>query len=320
MKKIYFFPQKNLILSVPIILILGFIVGSLLDTTFLKPTILIATIIMIYATMVGFKINELASLNGFKVLFFSLFINFTMVPLIAFIIGKMFLSEYPIMFTGLALISLIPTSGMTISWTSIQKGNVPVAIKLTVFGLILGSLLTPFYLLLMVGSYVDINIIETFKTIGLVVFIPLVLGQITYKILLKKYTEQDFKKKIKQNFPPLSIWAMLYVIFVSTSMKAEMILTNIQLLGLALVILILFYGINYLINTILAVKYFSKEDGIVLVNGTVLRNLSIAIGIAATTFGSEAALLVTIAFIVQQQSIAYYSKLSSKKWFNINKN
>lgn len=64
-----------------------------------------------------------------------------------------------------------------------------------------------------------------------------------------------------------------------------------------------------------AKAFLPRKDGIALVNGTVLRNLSIAIGIAATSFGAEAALLVTIAFIVQQQSIAYYSKLSLKYWF-----
>src|SRR5699024_12706622 len=55
-------------------------------------------------------------------------------------------------FAGLALSALLPTSGMTISWTVLQKGNVGAAVKLTVFGLILGSLLTPWYLLAMVRS------------------------------------------------------------------------------------------------------------------------------------------------------------------------
>jgi ACR3 family arsenite transporter len=77
----------------------------------------------------------------------------------------------------------------------------------------------------------------------------------------------------------------------------------------------LFYLINYLISTFFAKRFFNREDGVALVNGTVLRNLSIAIGLAATSFGAEAALIVTLAFIVQQQSIAYYGKLASKYWF-----
>lgn len=315
MKKIYTFPQKYLLLSVPLTLILGFIVGTITDTSFLEPTILIGTIVMIYATMVGFKFKELTNFKGSKVLIYSIIINFVIIPLIALLLGKLVLHDHPIMLAGLALSALLPTSGMTISWTSIQKGNVPSAIKLTVFGLILGSLLTPWYLLAMVGKYVDVNIFDTFKTIALVVFLPMLLGHISFKVLMKKYTLEHFQKKIKPNFGPLSIWGMLYVVFVSISMKAKMIMTNLELIAIALVVLIAFYGLNYLISTFTAKLLLNREDGIALVNGTVLRNLSIAVGLAATSFGAEAALIVTIAFIVQQQSIAYYAKLSNKYWF-----
>lgn len=316
MKKLYTFPKRNLLISVPLVLVAGFVIGAFVDTSFLQPTILYGTIIMIYATMVGFQLKELTSLKGSKVLVLSLIINFAIIPLVAFLLGKGLLQDYPIMFAGLALSSLLPTSGMTISWTAIHKGNVPAAVKLTVFGLILGSLLTPWYLLAMVGQYVDVNILlETFKTIAFVVFLPMLLGHITYKFMLKKYTPEEFKKGVKPSFAPLSIWAMLYVIFVSISMKAKMIIENLQLIAIALVVLIVFYLLNYVISTVVAKKFLNREDGIALVNGTVLRNLSIAIGLAATSFGAEAALIVTLAFIVQQQSITYYGKLANKYWF-----
>ena len=315
MKKFYIFPQKYLLLSIPLTLILGFMIGTFYDTSVLQPTILIGTIIMIYATMVGFKFKELTSFKGSKVLGYSLILNFIIIPLVAFLIGKLFLSDHPTMFAGLALSALLPTSGMTISWTAIHKGNVSAAIKLTVFGLMLGSLLTPWYLLAMVGKYVDVNILGTMQTIALVVFLPMLLGHITFKFLMKKYTPEEFQKKIKPNLAPLSNWGMLYVVFVSMSMKAKMIMDNLQIISLALLVLITFYLINYLISTLTAKQFLDRENGIALVNGTVLRNLSIAIGIAATSFGAEAALIVTIAFIVQQQSIAYYGKLAKKYWF-----
>jgi arsenite transporter len=315
LKKLYFFPQKHLLISVPASLLLGFLVGTFIDTSFLKSTILVSTIIMIYATMVGFKLKELANLKESKVLLYSVLINFVLIPLVAFMLGKTLLHDHPIMFAGLALSALLPTSGMTISWTAIQKGNMAAAVKLTVFGLLLGSLLTPWYLLMMVGKYVEINVLETFRTIILVVFLPMLLGHITFKWLMKKYTPEQFQKQIKPNFAPLSIWAMLYVVFVSISMKAKMIVSNLQLIAVALVVLVLFYLINYLISTFIAKQFFNREDGVALVNGTVLRNLSIAIGLAATSFGAEAALIVTLAFIVQQQSIAYYGKLANKFWF-----
>lgn len=313
--KIYRFPQRHLLISVPLTLTFGFIIGSFIDTSFLKPTILFATMVMIYATMIGLNFKELTSFKGSKTLIFSFIINFLIIPLIAYGIGITLLKDQPLMFAGLALSALLPTSGMTISWTMLQKGNVTLAIKLTVFGLIIGSLLTPWYLLVMVGQYVEINVFETIRTILLVVFVPMILGQITFKSLTKKYSKEQFQKNIKPLFGPLSVWGMLYVVFVSISMRAKMMIENLQLIVLAVLVLILFYGINYLISTFTAKTFLNREDGIALVNGTVLRNLSIAIGLAATSFGAEAALIVTLAFIVQQQSITYYARLSEKFWF-----
>ncbi len=315
MNKLYIWPQKYLLISVPLTLILGFSIGTLIDTSFLRGSILLATIIMIYATLVGFKLKELTTLKGGKILGFSVALNFVVIPVIAYLLGKAFLTEYPMMFAGLALAALLPTSGMTISWTALQKGNVPASVKLTVFGLIIGSLLTPWYLLAMVGQYVNIDILLTMRTIALVVFLPMFLGHITFKLLLRKYSPEQFQKEIKPKFAPLSIWAMLYVVFVSISSQANMIVSNLQLIAIAVVVLLVFYGLNYIISTFIAKKFFNRGDGIALVNGTVLRNLSIAIGLGATAFGAEAALIVTIAFIVQQQSIAYYGKFAGKRWF-----
>jgi len=69
---------------VPLTLVIGFLIGTFADTTFLKPTILVATIVMIYATMVGFKFKELTSIKGSKVLIYSIIINFLIVPGVAY--------------------------------------------------------------------------------------------------------------------------------------------------------------------------------------------------------------------------------------------
>lgn len=302
-------------ISVPLTLVIAFIVGTLTDTRVLGPTVLYATIIMIYATMIGFNFKELTSVQGTKVLGFSVLINFLIVPAVAYVLGITILSEYPIMFAGLALSALLPTSGMTISWTALHGGNVPAAVKLTVFGLILGSLLTPWYLLMMVGQLVEVDIWGTFQTIITVVFVPMILGHITFKMIMRKMSMPEFKKRVKPALAPLSIWAMLYIVFVSVSARASMIVNNLELILIATVVLILFYFLNFAISTFFAVKFFNRGDGIALVNGTVLRNLSIAIGLAVASFGAEAALIVTIAFVVQQQGITLYGKLALSRWF-----
>jgi predicted Na+-dependent transporter len=58
-----------------------------------------------------------------------------------------------------------------------------------------------------------------------------------------------------------------------------------------------------------------RGEAIALVYGTVMRNLSIALAVAINAFGSqgsEAALVVALAYIIQVQSAAWYVRLTDR--------
>ena len=69
---------------------------------------------------------------------------------------------------GLLLAGLLPTSGMTISWTGFAKGNVEAAIKMTVLGLVMGSLATPIYVKLLMGTELEMQMFAVFKQIVII--------------------------------------------------------------------------------------------------------------------------------------------------------
>lgn len=311
-KKIFLLPAQNLVTTIPIVLVLGFIIGNLVDTGFLSQYILVMTIFMIYPTMIGMPLRETFSREHGKVLLIAHILNFIIIPLLAYSIGLIFLGDNPRFIAGLVLASLLPTSGMTISWTALFQGNVSTAIKLTVTGLILGSLLTPWYLFILVDQLVPVDLWATFKTIITVVFLPLLAGNLTYRWLLKRLSKEDFQKKIKPLLPAFSVWAMLAIIFVSISMKAKIMIAHPQLLLTSLLALLIFYLSNFLISTIIARTFFTPKDGVALIYGTVMRNLSLALGLAVTNFGAESALLVTLAFIIQVQGAAWFGSLSCR--------
>lgn len=59
--------------------------------------------------------------------------------------------------------------------------------------------------------------------------------------------------------------------------------------------------------------FFNRGDGIALVYGTVMRNLSIALAVAINAFGeagTDAALVIALAYIIQVQSAAWYFKFT----------
>jgi predicted Na+-dependent transporter len=105
---------------------------------------------------------------------------------------------------------------------------------------------------------------------------------------------------------------MVFITFVSMSVNARRVISNPEVLVLALGVQILFYLINYAISVELGRHLFARNEALVLVFTTVLRNLSLALGLAATVFGSDAALMVAMAFIFQGQSAAWFLKLEEK--------
>lgn len=312
LKKIFFLPSRNTAIVIPLVLIVGFITGLLIDTSMLKNYILPVTVIMIYPTMIGFKLNEIFNFSHGKLMLTAVIINFLIIPLLAYVLGITFLLGDPQLFAGLIITSLLPTSNLTIAFTMLAKGNVPGAVKLTTTGLLLGSLLTPLYLSAILGKYLPINLLSTLQTIGQVVLIPLTLGVLTYKLLLKRYTQLEFQKKIKPYLPATSTWGMLFIVFSSISMNAQRMVSHLDIFVTALLVQLAFFFINYIVSAIVGRVIFQKSDALTLVFGTALRNLAIAMGLAASAFGSNAALMVSLAFIIQPQAAAWFIKLNEK--------
>lgn len=307
--------SKNLSLSIPLFLLLGLVAGLTLPTDNLSVLIAPLTILMVYPMMVGIKPRQLLAPGGNAVQLWALVLNFLFIPFVAFALGKVFFAEQPELALGLLLAALLPTSGMTISWTGFAKGNLPAAIKITIIGLFLGSVLTPFYVQFLMGSKIPMELLMVFKQVLLFIAVPLVAGQITRTLLVRKHGVEGFHKKYAPKFPPFSSLGVLGIVFVAMALKGPSLLESPSLIVRLFIPLLLLYAVNYVVSTIVAKNRLNRGDGIALVYGTVMRNLSIALALSMTAFGeagAQAALLIALAYIIQVQSAAWYVKFSEK--------
>ncbi len=302
--------QKNLVWSIPIVMIAGIVSGSLFDLSFLKATVMPLTFLMVYPMMVNLQIEAVFSPKGIKPQLVAQFLNFAVIPFIAFFLAKYFFPDQPLIILGMLFVALLPTSGMTISWTGFSKGNINAAVQMTVVGLILGSIATPLYAKYLMGESIDIPMQKVFTSILVVVFLPMIAGFLT-----KKFLTRIGKPEIKKRMPVLSTLGVLGIVFVAMALKAKAITANPQVLVSYLIPLVIFYIINFVLSTVVAKLFFNRGDGIAVVYGTVMRNLSIALAIAMTAFGkdgSEIAIIIAMAYIIQVQAAAWYVKLSDK--------
>ncbi|MDP8079724.1 arsenic resistance protein [Phocoenobacter skyensis] len=307
--------QKNLVWAIPIVMILGISSGSIFDMRFLKITIVPLTFLMVYPMMINLKLEAVLSPKELKAQIVAQFLNFAVIPFIAFFLGKLFFPEQPLIRLGILFVALLPTSGMTISWTGFAKGNINAAIQMTVFGLILGSIATPLYAKWLMGKSIEIPVQQVFTSIMFVVFLPMFMGLVTRKYLVKKFGQEHYQKNIKPKVPMFSTLGVLGIVFVAMALKAKSITAEPTVLISYLTPIIILYVINFALSTIVAKVFFNREDAIAVVYGTVMRNLSIALAIAMTVFGesgAEISIVIAMAYIIQVQAAAWYVKLSDR--------
>ena len=307
--------KGNLVWSIPAAMLLGLAFGAVVNPAFLKPFILPLTFLMVYPMMVNLQIKKVLSGHDYKLQAVALFINFVIVPFVAYAIGRLFFSNNVFAALGLLLAATLPTSGMTISWTGFAKGNLDAAIKMAVIGLILGSLLSPLYAEWLMGTVVAIPMDRIFQQIAIIVFLPLILGYATQLLIIRKYGQARYVRDFKPRVPLFSTLGLLGIVFSAMALKANTILSNpIQLL-LLFIPLILFYAFTFVLGTFVGRSFFDREDATALIYGVGPKNLSIALAISMNAFGQEGAdiaLIIALAYVIQLQTSAWCNKFVDK--------
>jgi len=311
------FLQKHLVWTIPAVMLAGVLAGSIIDMKWAKSLILPLTFLMVYPMMVNLPLKQLTHMRGWKLQATAMALNFTIIPLLAWGVARLFFPGDPMFLLGILLIGLLPTSGMTVSWTGFTQANVPGAVRMMVLGLLLGALLTPFYLSFFISGTMDLPLAGIFQQILLVVFFPLILGFLTRVILLKKMTQDQFQKTMKPRLPLVSTLGVLGMVFLAMALKAPSITAHPAVLFKYAIPLLSFYAVAIFVSTLVAKIWFERADALALVFGTVLRNLSISLALAMTvlgTQGAEMAIVISMAFIIQVQVAAWYARLSQKIW------
>lgn len=306
---------RNLTLAIPAAMLLGLAYGLIGPTDWLQMLIVPLTLLMVYPMMVNLKLRKLFEGGDVKAQLLAQVINFGIIPFVALGLGRLWFPDQPYFALGLLLASLLPTSGMTIAWTGFAKGNLAAAVKMTVLGLILGSLATPFYVQWLMGETVPVNLGAVFLQIILVVFLPMLAGQLTQSYLIRRHGQQGYQTQWAPKFPPLSTLGVLGIVFVAIAIKGSTLVSQPAMLLDILLPLLVLYIFNYVFSTFVAKQLLPRGDAIALVYGTVMRNLSIALALAMNAFGdagADAALLIAVAYIIQVQSAAWYVKFSER--------
>jgi ACR3 family arsenite efflux pump ArsB len=231
-------------------------------------------------------------LKDLKLSVISILVNFLIAPLLGALWAHfLFRDTDPFLAAGFILKVAVPCSGMVAAWTGYARGKVESALLIVALSLILAIFFVPFWMWVLAGVYVKIQPAVMFKSIFLIVILPLAAGLITRKALVKRYGKQSFAKMVPL-FPFVSTCGMFVMQFTIIAPQARLIVSNFSWVILIFLGIATLYPIIF-ISTILLAKWTRTGygDGIALGYSVTARAHAITIGIATTTFGGTLAVL-----------------------------
>lgn len=307
------FFKKNLLKLVPLTIVIALVIGYITTTSGLKGFVPYVLFFMIYPMMINLNIFDVfRTFQNPKKILVATGINFIVSPLLAILLAKLFFSNYPSLQLGMMVIGLLPTSGMTASWTGLSGGNLKLSLAVMSSNLLLSIVMLPLYLGLFNNTGVTIETTVILNSLLRVVVLPLILGDLTRRLILKLKGEKGFKK-LKPYFGEISSFFVLIIIFIAVSLKSKMIINSGTLALYAVVPMALFYTALMIIGHFVGSR-FAKEDQISLVFSTTMRNLTIALGLVmGLEGGSMAVFLLALAYMVQLPVATLYHHYTKKK-------
>ncbi len=321
-RKILNFIRGHLAILIPIALALGLLKGHWYPMEYSRAICISALLVMIFPVFINLEFDKgLKEFGASKApLFAATIVNFILYPALAYGLGWIFLREHPAMWLGLVLLSLVPTSGMTINWTYFTKGNMHAVMAIVSGGIIIAVLTLPFTVPfftqhLMHGQaenlVVDKEVI--IEKLFFIIIIPVIVGWIVRKQIIKR-KGYDFFKSIKPINGGISACGVTIVSFLVMSLRINQDLFNKpDQLVLAVVPVALFYAVMFLVSHFLGHLLFADDTAKPFFFGTAARYHVITLGVVLGTFKDydflgQVTLLVALGLAIQIPALAFYAR------------
>jgi len=283
----------------------------------------ICLFLMMYPALLNLQLDELKKLvKNPKPIILTLFSNWLIAPLVTVVLGRLFLSGFDQLMVALILLGSSPCTAMVLVWGSLAEGNQEqnfITTSLNTVTIIL--LYAPVVSLLTGVQNIAIDRMLLFSSVFVFIGIPVVLGFISKRYLIRTKGEVWFHKVYRPVVGKISILALLTTLIVLFSLNGDGLLKHPNLMVLISVPLLLGFfivvGINLFITRFTGLQY---REGIitVIIGSSSHFEIAIATAISLYGLGSQAALGTTMGLFWEvpvMLSLVYIGKRLNLKGF-----
>ncbi|OIJ17230.1 arsenic resistance protein [Anaerobacillus alkalilacustris] len=250
-------------------------------------------ITMLYITFLQIPIEKnKKAFKNIKFTYTAVMINFLWTPVLAGLLGFLFLYDNPALYIGFIMLMVTPCTDWYLIFTSIAKGNVAISAAILPLNLLIQIILLPFYLLIFGGTTGTIELTFLVESILFVLIIPFILALLT-KFLLKN--KNELKEKLFSNISLLPLIFLSLAITAMFASQGQLLLDNLGLMWKMTIPILLFFVINLIISQKIGhLMNFSYRDRASLSLTTLARNSPIALAIAMTAFPDQPLIALTL--------------------------
>ncbi|TQE90704.1 bile acid:sodium symporter family protein [Ureibacillus terrenus] len=205
----------------------------------------------------------------------GIFGQFTIMPLLAFVLAKIFQLP-PEIAVGVILVGCCPGGTASNVMTFLAKGNTALSVTITSCTTLLAPIITPALIYFLASEWLPVSFMAMFMSVVKVVLIPIILG-----ILAQMFFKPVVEKSI-DILPTISVIAIVLIVAAVVSGSRDKILES-GLLILAIVILHngLGYALGYLLAKLFRMDYEDKKAVAIEVG---MQNSGLGASLAATHF------------------------------------
>ena len=189
--------------------------------------------------IVMFGMGLTLKMSDFKVVFsrpkdiiIGFVAQFTLMPLIAFLLAKAFNLPTEIA-VGVILVGTCPGGTSSNVMTYLSKGDVPLSVGMTAVSTLFAPLMTPLLTLLYAGQRVDVNAVAMFLSIVKVVLVPIALG------LVCNYFFEKVTREIVRILPLISTIAIIMIIASVVSANSA----RLKTVGIVVVVVVILHNL-----------------------------------------------------------------------------